>query len=181
MNFKYILFLVGVVAAVGLSTSCQNNYHEQKRKEQAKQKSVESQLEKANKGLISLDSARIVGVIRANNWNMKVTETGLRYEILQKGRGVKAKPGMQAIIDYKVRLLDGRLVYTSDSTGQKKFVITKGGVERGLEEGILLLNQGDSVRFIMPPYMAHHLLGDFKKIPPRSTIIYEVRLNSLYK
>ncbi len=178
MNFKYLVVTSILLLAF---MSCKNNYHEKKQAEQLTRKEYNKKLIQANKGLIARDSSRIVGVIRANGWDMKVTGTGLWYEIIEKGRGLKAKPNQIAKLDYKVRLLNGELAYTSDSTGPMKFRISKGGVERGLEEGVLLLHQGDSARFIMPPYMAHHLLGDQKRIPPRSTIIYEVRLKSLEK
>ena len=159
--------------------SCQSNYHEQKRKEQMAQRQYEENLMKANRGLISRDSTKILGIVRARGWDMQVSSTGLWYEILDKGTGPEAKEGQVAELDYKVRLLSNKLVYTSDSTGPMRFRISKGGVERGLEEGVLFLNEGDSARFILPPYMAHHLLGDQRKIPPRSIIIYEVRLKSL--
>lgn len=178
MSFKYLVYIVLVSAII---FGCRQNYHEKKQKEQVMRKEYNKRLIEANKGLVARDSSRIVGVIRANGWNMEVTGTGLWYEIIEKGRGLRAKPNQIAELDYKVRLLSGELVYTADSTGPLRFRISKGGVERGLEEGILLLHQGDSARFIMPPYMAHHLLGDQKRIPPRSTIIYEVRLKSLEK
>lgn len=178
MSFNSFFLIFVFIISV---TSCQNNYHEQKQLQKSRAQQIDENLEKANRGLVSLDSSRIVGVIRANGWDMKVTQTGLWYELVDRGSGLPAKAGMRATITYKVRLLDGRLVYSSDSTGIKQFTITKGGVERGLEEGILLMKEGDSARFIMPPYMAHHLLGDQEKIPPRATIIYEVRLKTLTK
>jgi FKBP-type peptidyl-prolyl cis-trans isomerase len=52
-------------------------------------------------------------------------------------------------------------------------------VESGLEEGILLLQEGDKARFIMPPHLAHGLIGDRDKIPARATIIYDLELVSL--
>ncbi len=57
--------------------------------------------------------------------------------------------------------------------------IGHGGVESGIEEGILLLHKGDKARFILPPFRAHGLLGDRQKIPPRSIIVYELELKDL--
>lgn len=170
-----------ILLAGMLISACKPNYHEKKRRENLKHRTYEKNLVKANKALVSRDSARIAGVARAHNWDMHVTGTGLWYHIIDSGTGDNAEPGQIAALDYHVKLLNGKLVYSADSTGLLKFKISKGGVERGLEEGILLLNEGDSARFIMPPYMAHHLLGDQKRIPPRTTIIYEVRLKSLKK
>ncbi len=107
---------------------------------------------------------------------MTTSGTGLWYQIYQKGNGAPAKTGKMASINYKVWLLDGTLCYSSDSLGMKKFRIGKGGVEKGLEEGILLMRVGDKARFIMPPHLADGLIGDQDKIPPRSIILYEVEL-----
>ena len=54
-----------------------------------------------------------------------------------------------------------------------------GGVESGLEEGILLLKLGDKARFIIPSYLAHGLSGDQDKIPPKATLIYTIKIIDL--
>jgi FKBP-type peptidyl-prolyl cis-trans isomerase FkpA len=178
MNYRILIVLVIVLFGYW---GCKSNYHDQRRKIEMEKKQFEQNLISANKGLVARDSSKIVGVIRARDWDMNVTETGLWYQILDKGNGPMAEEGNIVEIDYKVRLLSNELVYCSDSTGPLRFTILKGRVERGLDEGMLYLNEGDSARFILPPYMAHHLLGDQNKIPPRAIIIYEVRLNSLLK
>jgi FKBP-type peptidyl-prolyl cis-trans isomerase len=96
--------------------------------------------------------------------------------IYKNGSGADAQTGKQATLNYKVWLLDGTLCYSSEKSGPKKFRIGQGGVESGLEEGVLLLKVGDKARFIMPPHLAQGLIGDQDKIPPRSCIVYEVEL-----
>jgi FKBP-type peptidyl-prolyl cis-trans isomerase FkpA len=54
--------------------------------------------------------------------------------------------------------------------------VGRGGVESGLEEGILLLNEGGRAQFIMPPHLAHGLIGDDNQIPSRSIILYEIEV-----
>jgi len=178
MTFRYIILFI---VALFVMSACKQNVHEKRQQQQIIKKEYEKRLIDANKGLVARDSSKILGVVRANNWEMDVTETGLWYQIIENGNGPRAQEGQIAELDYEVRLLNGQLAYTADSTGLLRFRLSKGGVERGLEEGVLLLQQGDSARFIMPPYMAHNLLGDQKRIPPRSIIIYEVRLISLEK
>ena len=86
---------------------------------------------------------------------------------------------MVATINYSISLLDGTECYNSDDSGPRQFKIGQGGVESGLEEGILFMHEGDKARFIMPPHLAHGLLGDNHKIPARAIIIYEVELIKL--
>lgn len=134
------------------------------------------ELVRVNKYLVGKDADIIKGYLKRRDWNMTVTSTGLWYMIYEKGSGAAAESGKMASIKYKVWLLDGTLCYSSDDLGLKKFRIGKGGVEKGLEEGILLMHVGDKARFIMPPHLALGLVGDEDKIPPRSIILYEVEL-----
>jgi FKBP-type peptidyl-prolyl cis-trans isomerase FkpA len=132
-----------------------------------------------NRLLVKKDSARIAQYIKERNWDMNETNTGLWYMIYEKGTGDKSKEGLYATINYNVELLDGSQCYSSDSLGPKRFKIGRGSVESGLEEGILLLKEGDKARFILPPHLAHGLVGDDNKIPARSIIVYDVELISL--
>jgi FKBP-type peptidyl-prolyl cis-trans isomerase len=45
-----------------------------------------------------------------------------------------------------------------------------------LEEGILLLKKGSKATFIMPPHLAHGLLGDDDRIPSRAILRYEIEV-----
>jgi FKBP-type peptidyl-prolyl cis-trans isomerase len=131
---------------------------------------------KQNKKLVKEDEEIIRSYIRRKNWNMELTGTGLFYEIYKKTSGAKADTGKLATINYKISLLDGTVCYTSTTLGSKTFKISQGGVEAGLEEGILLMKEGEKARFIMAPYLAYGLIGDGNKIPARAIIVYEVEL-----
>ena len=156
-----------------LFISCQSSQEEKEIKKKIFNK---ENLIKVNKNLIKKDKEIIESYVKRRNWKMEVTQTGLWFMIYFHGEGRKAKEGKIATINFSVELLDGTLCYSSDSLNPKLFRIGQGGVESGLEEGILLLREGDKARFIMPPHLAHHLLGDENKIPPRSTIIYDLEL-----
>jgi len=142
-------------------------------------KQFSENLVKANKGLVKKDHDSISDYVNNNNWDMKKTETGLWYEIVKEGRGRQAKKGLVAHLRYNVKLINGKECYNSDSLGIKSFKIGQGGVETGLEEGVLLLREGSMARFILPPYLAYGLLGDENKIPPRSIIVYNVEMIKL--
>lgn len=140
---------------------------------------INKQLIDINKYLVKEDKERIESFIKRNGWNMQETSTGLWYEIYETVNGEPAEENLIATIDYRVELLDGTLCYSSDSTGTLTFKIGKGNVESGIQEGILMLKEGDKARFILPPHLAFGLVGDDNKIPPRSIIIYYIDLISL--
>jgi FKBP-type peptidyl-prolyl cis-trans isomerase FkpA len=170
-----ILLLINMLHTL----SCSNEPEKKKRLTREQQSNYNKSLQTANKYLTTLDAERIESYAKRRNWDMKVTETGLWYQIYENGKGPKTKEGQIAILNFRISLLDGTLCYTSDSTGAKEFAIGHGGVESGLEEGILLLRLGDKARFILPPYKAHGLIGDMDRIPARSVIVYELELIGL--
>jgi FKBP-type peptidyl-prolyl cis-trans isomerase FkpA len=138
---------------------------------------TENALIGANRLLVKMDHDKIISYIDSKNLDMKETSSGLWYTITPgSGRDKNVQFGMLVTIKYRVSLLNGNICYDSDSLGVKQFVVGRGGVESGLEEGILLLKQGDKAMFIMPPHLAQGLQGDGNKIPPRAIIVYDVDL-----
>ena len=132
-----------------------------------------------NKILVQKESDEIDQFVKMRNWDMVQTGTGLRIMIYEHGTGDSAKAGKRAKINYKISLLDGTECYSSEKSGPKEFLIGQDYVETGLHEGIQLLRTGDKAILILPSHLALGLLGDFEKIPARSTIVYDVELISL--
>ncbi len=96
----------------------------------------------------------------------------------KKGFGDSIRKGGELVrFEYVTKLLSGDVIYSSASSGIKEFVVGRGGgVEAGLEEAVLHLKHGDNAIIILPSHLAFGLLGDQDKIPPRSTIIYEIEI-----
>lgn len=173
MKYSIVLIILTVLLA------CNNESSPQRHLTKKELDKYNKPLEAANRYLSVVDAERIENYAKRRKWKMQKTQRGLWYEIYEHGHGEKAKEGQVALLNYKISLLDGTVCYSSDSLGYKSFVIGHGGVESGLEEGILMLHEGDKARFIMPPFRAHGLLGDMKKIPARSIIVYEIELIKL--
>ena len=142
-------------------------------------KEYKEPLIKANKIRVQREDVEIDNYIKRYQLDMKETGTGLRYLIYHEEDGKEAKIGKTVVINYKINLLDGTACYSSENDGPKKFTIGQGGVESGLEEGILLLKVGEKAKFILPSHLAYGLLGDGDKIPSHVVIIYEVELINL--
>jgi len=134
---------------------------------------------RVNKYLVKKDVELIESYIQRRGWEMEVTESGLFYQVYEHGDGKAAASGKYATINYLISLLDGTICYTSEDLGPKVFMIGRSSEESGLEQGVLMMQAGDKARFIMPPHLAHGLLGDEDRIPPRSIIVYEVELLEL--
>ncbi len=140
---------------------------------------LEEPLIHANKQAVKEEEQQIDNFIRRRNWKMQETGSGLRYGIYKKGSGEKAGEGKIAVISYSVELITGEKIYSSEESGNKEFLIGRGGVESGIEEGILLLRVGDRAKIIIPSHLGFGLLGDQNKVPPKSTLIYDIELIEL--
>lgn len=136
-------------------------------------------LQSANRAMVKKESAEIDAYVKRRNLDVSETGTGLRYLIYKKGSGVQAEKGNYVTISYKVSLLDGTVCYSTEKSGEQEVLIGQDHVESGIHEGLELMHVGDKALFILPPYIAHGLIGDQNKIPPMATIIYDVELISL--
>ncbi len=168
------LFLV-VLLTVGLS--CRRyNTQQPEQDTAASERAQKETLMNINQQLVEKDTKTITAFVEQKGWQMHATQSGLWYMIYRNGQGDKATTGKLAELAYTVSLLDGTTCYSSDQSGTKTFRLGEGGVETGLEEGVLLMRVGDKARFIMPPHLAHGLSGDGDCIPRRAIIVYDVEL-----
>jgi peptidyl-prolyl cis-trans isomerase A (cyclophilin A) len=105
------------------------------------------------------------------------TESGLRYQILQKGSGSKAEKGATVSVHYKGQLADGTVF---DSSYKRKepieFALGTGQVISGWDEGVALLNVGDKARFVIPSHLGYGAQGAGGVIPPNASLIFDVEL-----
>lgn len=167
--------LVGVIVLCSWF-SCSNSGNEQVEMSQYQIKEV---LIDANKIAAEQESLQIDGYVARRKLDVITTGTGLRYQIYFKGEGKKAEPQMRAVVSYEMSLIDGRVIYSTKEVGVEEFTIGNDRVESGLHEGICYMSVGDKAKIIIPSHLAHGLVGDFKKIPVRSTIIYDIELKEL--
>jgi len=172
LNIKTIsiLFLLLFLLSCGNKTKQHHKIDKQE---------IEESLVKVNKKLVKSEDEQITDYITRYGWEMNETGTGLRYMIYKHGTGPLATKGQRVKVNFTVSLLNGEVCYSSDTEGLKEFEIGKGGVESGLEEGILLMKKGDQAKIIIPSHLAFGLLGDTEKIPAKATLVYDIELVEL--
>ena len=117
MIFKNYSFIAIVYASTLLQLSCGNNEKEVTHKTNFETKEGKDKLIEANKIYVKKESDEIDQYIKHKKWEMITTGSGLRYMITQKGTGAIPKTEQQERLNFNVKLLDGTLCYSSDSTG----------------------------------------------------------------
>lgn len=105
------------------------------------------------------------------------TDSGLRYQIIQKGAGKKAEKGKKVSVHYKGSLENGQVFDSSYTRKQPiDFALGQGQVIEGWDEGIALLQVGDKARFVIPSHLGYGSRGAGGVIPPDATLIFDVEL-----
>lgn len=139
---------------------------------------IESSILQVNRYILKRNRDHIHGFLKRTGWNMKMTGSGLFYEIEEEGTGENVKNGDRISLYYRLRLIDGSFIDSSDDSGPMEFTAGQGGVPVGLEEAVLLLRKGTKARLILPPHLAYGNFGDAEiGVPPDAILFYEIYLN----
>ena len=108
--------------------------------------------------------------------DFKTTPTGLQYKIHAKGKGPKANPGDRVSVHYEGKLMNDTVFDSSYRRNQPfTFALGQGQVIKGWDEGIALLNEGDSATFIIPSELGYGA-QQAGSIPPNSVLKFTVNL-----
>jgi len=110
---------------------------------------------------------------------VKVTESGLQYEVIKMGKGKKPSATDRVKVHYHGTLIDGTVFDSSVDRGEP---ITFGlnQVIKGWTEGVQLMPVGSKFKFYIPQELGYGA-QNAGSIPPYSALIFEVELLSIEK
>lgn len=111
----------------------------------------------------------------AKREGVKVTETGLQYEVLTPALGIKPTPTDTVTCHYEGRLIDGTVFDSSYRRGEPASFPLQ-GVIRGWTEGLQLMSIGSKFRFFIPFDLAYGAQGAGGSIPSYAALIFDVEL-----
>ena len=121
------------------------------------------------------EQKQILGYLKRHQITAIKTETGIHYCIYEKGNGNLIDDGQIVNVEYVVTKINGDTLY---STKKKldEFAVSNSEKESGLHEAIKLLKPGSKAIIILPAHRAHGISGDSDKIPPLTTVIYNLKV-----
>jgi len=111
--------------------------------------------------------------------NVKTTDSGLQYEVVEEGKG--AKPGDKSIVKvhYKGTLVDGS-EFDSSYKRNEPAEFPVNGVIPGWTEALKMMKAGSKYKLYIPPELAYGPQGR-PGIPPNSVLIFDVELLEVKK
>ena len=96
---------------------------------------------------------------------------------LQPGTGAPAVKGERVVVHYAAHLAAGpRIDSTRDRGKPAEFVLGRGAIIAGLDQGVIGMRPGGKRRLVVPPELAYGKRGVGPVIPPDSELTYDVEL-----
>ena len=106
---------------------------------------------------------------------VKVTESGLQYEVIEEGKGAKPTAEQTVKVHYEGTLIDGTVFDSSYQRGEPiEFPLS--GVIKGWTEGLQLMSVGSKYKLYIPYELGYGERGAGQSIPPYSALIFTVEL-----
>lgn len=111
---------------------------------------------------------------------VEATASGLKYVEMKVGTGAQPQAGQVVIVHYTGWLVDGTKFDSSRDRGQPfQFVLGRGQVIKGWDEGVASMKVGGVRKLIIPPALGYGASGAGGVIPPNATLNFEVELLEL--
>ena len=109
--------------------------------------------------------------------NVITTPSGLQYEVLVEGSGERPGPEDTVQVHYEGTFIDGTEFDSSYARGvPAEFALYQ--VIKGWTEGLQLMREGSTYRFVIPSDLGYGP-GGRGSIPPNSTLVFKVELLSI--
>lgn len=106
---------------------------------------------------------------------VKVTESGLQYEVLTEGTGANPAAEDEVRVHYHGTLMDGTVFDSSIERGEPaQFPVNR--VIPGWTEGLQLMKVGSKYKFFIPAELAYGPRQVSAEIVANSTLVFEVEL-----
>lgn len=116
----------------------------------------------------------------AKKSGIKVTPSGLQYEVIKEGTGPKPTLENTVKVNYHGTNIDGEVFDSSVDRGEPA-TFPLNGVIKGWTEGLQLMSVGSKYKFYIPSELAYGARQAGQKIGPNSVLVFEVELLEIVK
>lgn len=134
-----------------------------------------------NQEIARREQADIQLIAKRYNWDLKQTESGLWYEIVNTTGNAKAQKGDIVQLTGAITSADGKVVYSTERDGIKEMKVLGTEDVVGLHELVQLMAEGEHAHAIIPSFLAYGISGDGMEISALSSLICDVEIIKIVK
>jgi FKBP-type peptidyl-prolyl cis-trans isomerase FklB len=135
------------------------------------------QLQLRERAAKNLEEGRVFLAENAKREGVKTAPSGLQYKVLTEGSGKTPKDEDTVTVHYKGTFIDGT-EFDSSFKRKKPETFQVNGVIKGWTEALQMMKEGSKWQLFVPSELAYGQRGQ-GRIPPNSTLIFEIELISV--
>lgn len=135
------------------------------------------QVQLREKAAKNLEEGKAFLTENAKKEGVKTLPSGLQYKVITEGTGASPKAGDTVTVHYRGTFVDGTEFDSSHKRGGPA-TFQVDGVIKGWTEALQMMKEGSKWELFVRPELAYGERG-LGRIPPNSTLIFEVELISI--
>lgn len=133
---------------------------------------------------LQIDDEKLQKYLQEKNINAQRTESGLYYKIDKQGSGKPVEDGSYITVNYTGTTLEGKkfdsnVDPTFNHVEPFSFVVGKGMVIPGWDEGVQLLKEGSEARFFIPSTLAYGQQDMGNGMGQNAVLVFDVEVTKV--
>ena len=134
-----------------------------------------------NKVINKLEEEAFLQLMANDSTNHYISSAnGFWYYYLSKDSTSSKLPdtGDEVFYSYEIKDINNDLLYSKDELGVRSYLVDKQELITGLQDGLKLMKEGETITFLFPSHKAYGYSG-YKKIGTNQPLIYTVTVNKI--
>ncbi len=86
--------------------------------------------------------------------------------------------GDEVVFTYEIKDINDSIIYNKDELGERNYLVDKEELITGLQDGLKLMQEGETITFLFPSHKVYGYSG-YKKINSNQPLIYTVSLKTI--
>lgn len=134
-----------------------------------------------NKIINKVEETALMKIMEADSTNDYIaSESGFWYYYNTKNSEASELPktGDELTFTYEIKDINRETIYTKEELGERKYLVDKQELITGLQDGLKLMKEGETVTFLFPSHKAYGYSG-YKDIKSNEPLIYTVTVHKI--
>ena len=136
-----------------------------------------------NKMLNKAENAILLQKIKSDTLHSYInSENGFwyYYDISISDENYLPVSGDEVFYKHEIRGLNNAILYSEEELGTKSYLVDKEELITGLQDGLKIMKEGETVTFLFPSYKAYGYTG-YDRVQPNQPLIYTIQLLKINK